>query len=170
MTFSDSALRTPHSATPEVEEADQAKQLANTPETPHSAHTDSDGAGWWVRLRGHVVPPEIWRNPRPSLSDLWAYARHGSWTTGDTPLRRAGQVYALLVALPAHAAGYWLLWLVERPTRLAAAAVLVVAVGYTHALSAVLEVAAPAGLLVVGAAMVFPPTRRLLRRTTHHES
>lgn len=169
MTVSDSALRTPHSAPHQPEQADQAKHPADTPETPHSAHTDSEHRGWWGRVRGHVVPPEIWQNPRPGLGDLWAYARHGTWTDGPGPWRRAGQLYALLVALPLHAAGYWLLWLVERPTRLAGGVLLAVAIGHTGDLNTILSIAAPAGLLLFGVAVVFPPTRRVIRRVTHPE-
>lgn len=72
------------------------------------------------------TPPDIWSTDRPSLSLLWAYAARGDWT-GDTGLpRRAGQAYAVLVAVPVTAVTYLLAWAAERPSRLIAAVVLLV--------------------------------------------
>jgi hypothetical protein len=127
VTVSDSALRTPHS--PETTST-QAKPATAT---PHSALTDSDNETWLVRAwraaKAWFLPPDIWRQPRPSLSDVWAYARHGAWTHGIGPVRRVGAFYALLIALPLHCAGYYLLWITERPSRLAAVLLLAYALG-----------------------------------------
>lgn len=72
------------------------------------------------------TPPDIWSQDRPSLSKVWAYATRGGWT-GDTGLpRRAGQVYALLVALPVIAVCSLIEWSVERGSRMAAVIVLLV--------------------------------------------
>jgi hypothetical protein len=75
---------------------------------------------------GTVHSLDIWSDDRPSLQKLWWYVRYGQWTGERTPARVAGAVYATLIALPVTAAGYLTLWLVERPGRLAAAAVLTV--------------------------------------------
>lgn len=84
---------------------------------------------WSDRLAGVAsgfTPPDIWSTDRPSLSLMWAYAAHGDWT-GDTGLpRRAGQAYAVLVAVPVTAVTYLLAWAAERPSRLIAAIVLLV--------------------------------------------
>lgn len=78
----------------------------------------------WGRLLAFWTPPEIWSQPRPSLSQVAAYAWKGGWTGEETASRRLGCVYAALVSIPAHAVGYVVLWLVERPARLAVTAVL----------------------------------------------
>jgi len=65
------------------------------------------------------TPPEIWSEPRPSLSQVAAYAWRGEWTGQDTPSRTFGRLYAALVSIPAHAIAYVVLWLVERPARIA---------------------------------------------------
>jgi len=70
------------------------------------------------------TPPEIWSEPRPSLSQVAAYAWRGPWTGEDTPSRTFGRVYAALVSIPLHALAYVVLWLVERPARLAVTGVL----------------------------------------------
>lgn len=84
---------------------------------------------WSDRLAGTArgfTPPDIWSSDRPSLSQMWAYAARGDWT-GDTGLpRRAGQAYAVLIAVPVTAVTYLLAWAAERPSRLIAAVVLLV--------------------------------------------
>jgi hypothetical protein len=74
-------------------------------------------------LREAWQPPDIWSKPRPGLADRWAYAARGEWT-GDGALRKAGQAYALLVAFPAAVVCLLIDWTAERPSRLAAAALL----------------------------------------------
>jgi hypothetical protein len=80
----------------------------------------------WLRNAAETfTPPDIWSKDRPSLSQVWAYAARGEWTGPDGAPRRAGQLYALGVALPAAVVAYALAWVFERPARLIAAAVLV---------------------------------------------
>lgn len=71
-------------------------------------------------------PPDIWSTDRPSLSQVWAYAARGDWTGESGLPRRAGQAYAVLVAVPVTAVTYLLAWAAERPSRLIAAVVLLV--------------------------------------------
>ena len=71
-----------------------------------------------------VQPPDIWSDDRPGLRKLWLYAAYGRWTRGDGVARFLGSAYAVLVALPFHAAVYLAAWIVERPGRLTVAAVL----------------------------------------------
>lgn len=77
--------------------------------TLHSPVTESDNSSW--------RPPEIWSTPRPPLSAIWAYARKAPWTTSEGPLRKAGQIEAVVLVMPVIAIGYYLLWLWERPSR-----------------------------------------------------
>lgn len=84
---------------------------------------------WSDRLAdaaGTFTPPDIWSTDRPSLSQVWAYAARGDWTSETGLPRRAGQAYAVLVAVPVTAVTYLLAWAAERPSRLAAAVVLLV--------------------------------------------
>lgn len=82
------------------------------------------GSGWPGRAAALWRPPELWSEPRPSLSQVYTYAWAGSWTGENTPSRWAGRAYALVISIPAHTLGYGLLWLVERPTRIASALLL----------------------------------------------
>lgn len=83
------------------------------------------------RLAGDHRPPEVWDTPRPSLRDVWHYAAYGRWTGQGTLARRLGVAYAIFVAIPAITVGYYLLWILERPARLAAACLLAVLVALT---------------------------------------
>ena len=76
------------------------------------------------RLLADFRPPEIWETPRPPLRDVWNYAAHAQWTGRTGAWRRAGQAYAIVVAIPAAAAGYLALWVLERPARVVCAVVL----------------------------------------------
>ncbi|MFC5268486.1 hypothetical protein ACFPJ1_40810 [Kribbella qitaiheensis] len=71
-----------------------------------------------------VCPPDIWSDDRPSLRKVWLYGVYGRWTHADGFARFAGAAYATVIALPLHALAYTALWIVERPARLAVAAVL----------------------------------------------
>ncbi len=96
---------------------------------PPEADDPTPPVTWSDRLadtaRG-FSPPDIWSTDRPSLSLMWGYAARGDWTTEAGLPRRAGQVYAVLVAVPVTAVTYLLAWAAERPSRLAAAIVLLV--------------------------------------------
>lgn len=63
------------------------------------------------------TPPDIWSDDRPSLRKIWLQARYGQWTQKDGALRALGCIDAFMVVLPAHAIGYTLLWIWERPSR-----------------------------------------------------
>lgn len=76
------------------------------------------------RLRGVFSPPEIWSEKRPSLRDVWLYAKSGPWAAESGVWRALGKWYARVIALPTHAVGYYLLWILERPSRLFAAGLL----------------------------------------------
>jgi hypothetical protein len=95
-------------------------------QAPGSPDEHPDTVTWSDYLAGLTdawVPPDIWHQPRPGLADRWAYAARGEWT-GDGAIRRAGQVYAVAVAFPAAVLLLLVDWIFERPSRLAAAALL----------------------------------------------
>jgi hypothetical protein len=76
------------------------------------------------------TPPDIWSDDRPSLQKLWLYTWHGTWTRDDetgerSPARVLAGLYAVLLAIPLTAPLYYLLWIIERPARLAVALTLV---------------------------------------------
>lgn len=101
--------------------------------TPQAVHPQPDEAPsvtvTWSEhladLKAAWMPPDIWRQPRPGLADRWAYATCSKEWTGDGYLRKAGQAYAIAIALPAAAVLLLADWIVERPSRLAAATVLI---------------------------------------------
>ncbi|TDD97681.1 hypothetical protein [Actinomadura rubrisoli] len=66
----------------------------------------------------------MWSKDRAGLAKVWAYTTRGEWTTEDGAARKVGQVYALTVALPAIAICAVIEWIAERPSRLAAALLL----------------------------------------------
>lgn len=80
--------------------------------------------GAWVRST--FTPPDVWSKDRPALSQVWAYASRGEWTTAEGAFRKAGQVYAITVAFPVVAAAYITAWVAERPGRLATVLILLV--------------------------------------------
>lgn len=88
---------------------------------PQSAVTFSE---WIAGLKEWATPPDIVTEDRPSLQKTAAYAMRGEWTTSGGVYRRAGQAY-MVFALVVKTACYSIDWVTERPTRLAAAAVLV---------------------------------------------
>lgn len=54
-----------------------------------------------------LTPPDLWTHPRPSIDDLWTYARCGGWApAGAAALRRVMTLYTALVALPAALPGH----------------------------------------------------------------
>jgi hypothetical protein len=85
----------------------------------HLAETRGRWLAW-------VTPPDIWSQDRPGLSKTWAYASRGAWARPTGPSRRLGQAYVAVVAFPVKAACQLIDWLVERPSRLVAAGVLLV--------------------------------------------
>lgn len=92
---------------------------------PQSAVTDSDEtwdmAAWILDI---VTPPDIWNNGSHPLKDMWAYAARGEWTSRDGVFRTLGKAYYLLFAMPAISVLEYVKWIVERPSRHAAAWVL----------------------------------------------
>jgi hypothetical protein len=61
--------------------------------------------------------PEIWSEQRPSLRNLWMYARYGEYTAADGLVRKAGLVWVITVAWPITARAYLKAWIIERPGR-----------------------------------------------------
>lgn len=128
-TDGDSALRTPHSAGEEADTPNASvRAAARAKVSPKSARTQRD---WLKELRVAFTPPEIWSERRPSLREVWLYAKYGPWTSEYGFVRWMGRAYAWSVALPLHTAGYYLLWIVQRPTRLVTAVLLGVLIGNT---------------------------------------
>ncbi|MFC5186996.1 hypothetical protein [Actinomadura harenae] len=104
------------------------EDLDHTPDRP-------DIADQWRRAQKHGAaalafwtPPDIWSHDRPSLEHVWAYAARGPWTTPSGPLRWLGRAYAIPAAVLIGLL-YGLVWVVERPSRLIAALVLLAAAG-----------------------------------------
>ena len=92
---------------------------------PQSADTDSDeNLDLWAWISDIVSPPDIWNVGRSALADARAYADRGEWTSRGGIPRRCGQVYFWLFSLPVRAVLAYLDWIIERPSRLAAAALL----------------------------------------------
>jgi hypothetical protein len=91
--------------------------------TAQSAPTLSDIKGWF---QSWATPPDIWSQDRPGLAKTWAYASRGAWARPVGPSRRLGQVYVAVVAFPVKAACQLIDWTIERPSRFAAAVVLLV--------------------------------------------
>jgi len=75
---------------------------------------------------GKISPPDIWSHDRPALRRVWAYAARGDWTGPDGAPRRAGQIYALAVAMPVVAVAYMVAWAAERCSRMVALIVLLI--------------------------------------------
>lgn len=71
----------------------------------------------WAQVAALVTPPDIWSEKRPSLRDIWLYARYGRWTDQTGILRVLGQIDAFVLVLPVHAVVYLGLWIWERPAR-----------------------------------------------------
>lgn len=70
-----------------------------------------------AQVADFVTPPDIWSEKRPSLRDMWLYARYGRWTRADGLLRFLGALDSLVLVLPVHAVAYLGLWIWERPAR-----------------------------------------------------
>lgn len=86
---------------------------------------------FWRRAVAYFQPPELWSERRPSLAEVWSYARHGEWTSATGVWRLLGGLYAVAVAFPAHLLGYGVLFLIERPGRLIALGLVAFLVGLT---------------------------------------
>lgn len=81
---------------------------------------------WRAHLRSsltQVCTPPRFVSERPvSLLEAIAYARRGEWTEapdGQGPARELALVYAYLVAIPVMSLAHLVIWVVERPARLA---------------------------------------------------
>lgn len=102
---------------------DSAPSQPESPDTPDVTASDyvAEIVEW---SRSTFTPPDIWSTDRAALHKVWAYACHGEWTTDAGLTRTLGQIYALTVAVPLIAVCAATEWVVERPSRLVAAAVL----------------------------------------------
>ncbi|TYK45122.1 hypothetical protein [Actinomadura decatromicini] len=126
----------PHSGDEPVAGAQRAGRAGARESTAETAQSQPDSAepakvtasdyaaevGSWIRTT--FTPPDFWSTDRPALEKVWAYATRGEWTTEGGVFRAAGQVYALGVALPIIFVARAVDFVVERPSRLAATAVL----------------------------------------------
>lgn len=126
----------PHTDGEAVAGAQRAGRAGARENSPKSAQSQPDSAdpgkvtlgdytaeaGAW--LRSTYTPPDVWSKDRAALKKVWAYACRGEWTTDAGLFRAAGQVYALLVAIPVIYLAAAVEWTVERFSRLATAAVL----------------------------------------------
>lgn len=102
----------------------------------HAGLTVSDIAGPVVDRLGDAAthlsralgerfsPPDWWSKPMAAMSQVWAHARHGEWTTRTGAPRVLGCVYAFFVAIPVGMAARYGAWTSERPSRFFASAVL----------------------------------------------
>jgi hypothetical protein len=89
---------------------------------PKSALTERDYFGEaWTWLKDWITPPEIWTEGSAPLKQEWEYACRGEWTTRDGFVRMAGQAYQIFVAFPVTTVCDYLKWIVKRPSRHAAA-------------------------------------------------
>jgi hypothetical protein len=82
---------------------------------------------WAAGLRGRFTPPDLWTNDRPSLRQSWEWAVRGEHLPDDDPVRLTACIVAG-ITIPLRAVLLYLDWLLEHPSRLVAAAVLVFAV------------------------------------------
>lgn len=90
--------------------------------------TDGDGSGggfsaWMERRFADFEPPEVWSKPPAALSELSRYVRHGAWAGPHTPWRTAAIWWFRLVGLPASTVAYYGAWIIQRPSRTIAAAI-----------------------------------------------
>jgi len=151
ITRRNSALRTPHSAEDPTDEVFPAETLTDGAETPHSAHlgaprsalTDGDDeAGFWdsaratwapvaAWLRANLRPPLVWTEPPASLADLSHYAHEQPYAAKYGIARLAGVWWNRVVAMPLSAVAYYGAWIVQRPSRVAALAVLYTVLAHT---------------------------------------
>jgi hypothetical protein len=75
---------------------------------------------WAVERGGRLASCAPYTDRPPALADVVAYVRAGGFVPGKHPwwVEAPGYVYGALVAVPATALGYSLMWIVQRPTRL----------------------------------------------------
>lgn len=80
------------------------------------------------RWLGHVTPPDLWRHGRPSLKTSWVWAKHGTHLPDDE-LARLGSRIGAGITIPVRAVLLYADWLLERPSRFVAAALLLTCLG-----------------------------------------
>jgi hypothetical protein len=75
---------------------------------------------WAAERGGRLGSCAPYTDRPPALADVVAYVRAGGFVPGQHPwwVEAPGYVYGALVAVPATALGYSLMWIVQRPTRL----------------------------------------------------
>jgi hypothetical protein len=82
---------------------------------------------WAEQWRRNWTPPELWTHGRPSLRASWLWAVRGEHLPEDEQMRHASRAGAGAL-IPFRALFLYLDWIFERPSRVIAAAVLVLAV------------------------------------------
>jgi hypothetical protein len=102
------------------------RHTASVPDTPTASTTPvaPTPVRYDIDWKDLVQPPDIWSDDRPALRKIWLYGVYGKWTNVDGIWRVLGAVWAS-IALGLHAVGYTFLWIIERFSRFAVAAVLI---------------------------------------------
>lgn len=90
------------------------------------ARTRTRGSAVWRRVWAVAVGdlPSLWAGRPASAAEAVRYGRYGEYAAEGSRWRAAGTWYALLVAGPATAGLLVVVWVVQRPGRLAAAVLL----------------------------------------------
>jgi hypothetical protein len=114
---------------PENEAPTRAAREGRTSVTDQSEITDRDGR--LGRVVAFWTPPEIWGKGRPPLVEVVHYARHGRHAGEEGLARTLSKGWAYGVAIPGTALLYLLAWVIERPSRAAAATVLYSVLAHT---------------------------------------
>jgi hypothetical protein len=75
---------------------------------------------WGAERGGRLASCAPYTDRPPSLADVVTYVRAGGFVPGEQPwwVEAPGYVYGAVVAVPFTAAGYAVIWTVQRPTRL----------------------------------------------------
>jgi hypothetical protein len=75
---------------------------------------------WSAERGGRLASCAPYTDRPPSLADVVAYVRRGGFVPGTHPwwVEAPSYAYGALVAVPATALGYGVIWIVQRPTRL----------------------------------------------------
>lgn len=76
---------------------------------------------WATARGGRLASCKPYTDRPPSVADVVAYVKAGGFVPGDHPrwIELPGYAYGALVAVPVTVAGYSLMWVVQRPSRLA---------------------------------------------------
>lgn len=124
----DTAPSAPHPETaPGDEEANARPRAGAHAQGTQTAETAPAGVTQRGRQRSQLLdqltPPEPWRHRPASLAAMWRYARRGGWTGTTGPARTAGVWWYRLVAVPVTLLCHYAAWIIARPSRTVALAI-----------------------------------------------